>query len=200
MTYQTRDSNSLTSNPHRRCSFATIASAISTSPTHDRPPELRIGDSIEPDVQRAEQPWMTAQETMLGKIGMNSSEYSGLHDIRARRYRRRFRNISILSITFPILFEGIDNMGMKDYRDIAFPLGMTLVAALNCIQTFLNDGGRSQRHYQAASQYSQLADDISIMLSIPRAYRIPCDVFMERVRIQYGHINEHAPDLAITPP
>ncbi len=74
-------------------------------------------------------------------------------------------------------------------------LALVVTGALTSVNQFFNYGKKAQKHSEYANLYSSLSNTVARELSIPKAHRQACDVFMERITARFEAIQVAAPDL-----
>lgn len=146
------------------------------------------------DPMRVEMMWAKKQETYLTNIAQECNLLSKTHERLGRRYRRFYMALSVPSVVLPLVIGTIETL---DKNVMLVTVGMTCVSILSGLSTFLDFGRKSESHYTSEQDYSDLESEITLTLVKPRAFRIPADVFLERVNHRFSTIHRTSPNIII---
>lgn len=70
-----------------------------------------------------------------------------------------------------------------------------LAAILSTVHTFLDMGGRAQRHWDYSARYGGICSKIDVQLVRDVDFRRPADEFIAETRTEIGNLNSNAPQL-----
>ena len=72
---------------------------------------------------------------------------------------------------------------------------MLCSGALSTVSQFFDFSGRSAAHFEYEARYWELASEIDVELVKPKARRLACDVYLERVLNARNRLGSSAPVL-----
>jgi hypothetical protein len=147
-------------------------------------------DSLD-DPERRELLWEKREETLLHKWQENMIEASKSHFKKAGRLKKLYRCFGLPATLIPISLSGLT--GNIQLDPLAVAILLFLSGVLMGVSTFLNFGQKSQMHYDYSTQYNELSKEIEMEICKPKRNRIPCDVFLERVRLKLQYLDASAP-------
>ena len=163
--------------------------AVQTSRRHS------VFSSSEPDALRSEWAWERRSEKFLHEIGMEAVMLANLHTVKTRALKRLYTLSTIPTVSGPVLLSSLDDL-LQDYP-VAMKVGLMCIAVLTATTSFLDLGGRRERHDAAANLYSALSADIKLILLMPRSSRPPADQTLERMKLLFVHIGERSPAIRV---
>ena len=148
------------------------------------------------DVVREEMKWTSRIEVMLTSIKEECLQESLLHNYNCRYYNRVYNCLSIPCVIFPLILTTLEKTEMSADNPMIITVGLTIVAALNGLSSFINAGSQCKQHGATENLYSNLANEITITLAIPTpiaAWQLTYS--LERARLKFESISDHAPDV-----
>lgn len=143
------------------------------------------------DTTRTELLWEKREETLLDKWKRDIVVASYGHQRLGKRYHCLYKVFALPTILIPLTLSGLN--GITDVNPLVSTILLILSASLQGVVTFVNFGQKYQEHYNYSNLYSELSKEIESELCRPKSKRIACDVFLERVRHQYSHLEHMAP-------
>jgi hypothetical protein len=152
------------------------------------PPSKR---NSEDDPDRRELLWEQREEILLHKWKNEMHSNAVQHRISGRFYKRLYVIFGLPSVLIPIIIGSLSEP-LKEFSTTKSLL-MILCGLLTGITTFFNLGKRYTDHGHYEHMYTELARSIESELSRPKAFRQPCDVYLEKIRLRFGNLNNQAP-------
>ena len=144
------------------------------------------------DDNREELPWEEREENLIKKIAVKCEDFIAKHDRCAKHHKTMFVVFGLPAMLIPIVLAGI-NPFIKNRFELLMSGLLVCSGVLTGISQFFNFGKKTQAHLEYIGRYSELLLMIEVELVKPKRFRIPCDVFLERVSKQFGDLNANAP-------
>jgi hypothetical protein len=145
------------------------------------------------DCDRAELLWERREEDTIEKWRKSCVVESKLHGEKARHVKKKYTALSVPAIILPLMLSGFSSL-IQPYP-LVNSATLMVVAILTGMNGFFNLGGKTQKHFQYEALYSDLALEIEAELCRPKAFRVACDVYIERIRNSVSKLNTSAPPL-----
>lgn len=142
---------------------------------------------------RKELLWERREEIHLQTIIDDCEVQSRMHRRKGKRFKKLYATFGVPAILIPLILSGLTDQ-LTPYP-LAHSLLMILVGIISGVSSFFNFGAKYQSHYDFENKYSGLAGDIKVELCKPKAHRVACDVYLERVRLMYSGLNTQAPEV-----
>ena len=143
------------------------------------------------DGSRIEEAWTHENQKYFIRIIEKCKISSRSHGVKGRRYKKTYQIVSIPLISLPIIMSSLSAQ-LTEYIFIS-SLFMLVIGLMNTITAFLNHGGKSQKHLEYESRYSELGSDINIELIKKKRFRVAFDLFLEKTRARFSSLNRMAP-------
>ena len=145
------------------------------------------------DPNRREMLWEPREEQYLKKIILECDSQSRLHRRKGKLFKKLYMTFGVPSILIPIVLSGIT----EEIKHHPLLNSMLLMSAgiISGISGFFNFGRKYQEHFEFENKYSGLSQEIENELTKPKKNRVAVDVYLERVRLKYCNLNNHAPDV-----
>ena len=115
------------------------------------------------------------------------------HLVRSDRYIVLNMLLVIPSSVIPLTLVSFSTLLLQTHT--VFVGGMIVTGCLSTIMGVLNPSGRSRQHNSFATQYNELATEISTELVKPQRHRLEADVFLQRIMDKFNFLNNLAPPL-----
>jgi hypothetical protein len=151
----------------------------------DTPPSI--------DNDRKELPWENREEKLLLSWCENCKKRSKEHDVRGKKNKIKFAVFGIPSILIPIILGGFASV--VPCHSIIYSVGMMLSGLFSGVSMFFNFAKKTELHFQFSTKYFELANEIDSELIRPKRFRVACNVYMERTKLQYNSLCRNAPTL-----
>jgi hypothetical protein len=145
------------------------------------------------DINRKELPWEKREEKLLMQWCADCKKRSHSHDAKGKQNKIKFAVFGIPSILIPIILGGVASV--IPCHSIIYSVAMMTSGLFSGINMFFNFGGKERDHNAFMNKYFELKVDIESELSKPKRHRIACDVYVERVKLQYNSLCKHSPTL-----
>jgi hypothetical protein len=145
------------------------------------------------DTARAELLWESREEDHVLRLQKIAAKKAELHSKKAATLRTRYKALGVPAAILPLIASTLHES--KVGPPLVITIFLLLSAVLSGVTTFLNLGGRAERHDSYAAKYDQVVLDSQTELSKPKRARVACDVYLERLRLTLGHLNDSAPPL-----
>jgi hypothetical protein len=158
--------------------------SVIADPNPSHPP-----DEVQP---KYDQPWTENTEHELMEIHTKCIQLSDDHDRAMRRSKCKYTVFGLPSMLVPLIAGGISEY-LTEETEWVRSAALIVTAVNSGIMQFFNFGSKQSQHNESAGRYQELADMVKMELSKPSAFRVSCDVFMERVFVKYQYINSSAP-------
>lgn len=144
------------------------------------------------NASRKELLWTNKQEELFFTWQQLSLERSYQHNKLAKRCKRKYRLLGLISIILPTILSGV-----TQYYSPAWLLATGFISSgiLNGLSSLFNYGSLYQLHNEYAAKYEDFEREISTELIKPKANRGPCDVYLKRCEMILNSMTRNAPDL-----
>lgn len=152
----------------------------------------KLSGSVD-DSQRELLMWESREEVILLDWCDDCKTKSGQHDTRGRKNKLNYAVVGVPSILIPIVLGGL--APVMPCHSLAYSLGMMLVGLFSAFGIFFNFGKRQQLHFEFSGKFSELANEIDVELCKPKAHRVSCNVYLERIKLRYNALCSQAPTL-----
>jgi hypothetical protein len=143
------------------------------------------------DQTRTELMWEDREELLVEKWRVDIMKASHQHQRLGKKYQNLYKIFGLPTVLIPLSLSGLN--GVLEVEPLVVTILLVLSASLQGVVTFVNFGQKYQEHYNYSTLYSELSKQIECELCKPKSKRLACDVFLERVRQQYSHLNHMAP-------
>lgn len=144
---------------------------------------------------RGEEKWSEKLEVLASDWRDACTHNSKRHDLAG--YKARMKHL-ILGLPAPIatIVTGAVSALWEspDARYFIVPV-MGVTSILGLVHTYLNMGGKAQRHWDFAARYGGIVSKIDMQMVRGRKFRSPADAFMAETRVEVGNLNANAPQL-----
>ena len=147
-------------------------------------------DISEDDQNRKELLWQKREEDLLKKWLDDMIESSKKQGLKGRRTKKLYAILGVPATLIPVIMSGLTSLNVDP---IVNSLMMVTTGTLIGISTFFNLGKKFSEHFEYESRYDELAKELEKELCKPKAFRISCDVYMERIYMKYCSLNASAP-------
>jgi hypothetical protein len=154
--------------------------------------EIDITPSSLDDSNRKELLWTSRQEALLKKWSEDCKIKSVKHDISGKKNKIKFAIFAVPSILTPIILGGVSTI--LPSNSLGYSLGMMSSGIFSGIGMFFNYGKRAQLHFEYSNKFAELATEIETELCKGKAYRVACDVYLERTKHEIIKLSEYAPN------
>jgi hypothetical protein len=145
------------------------------------------------DHDRKELLWEKREETVLYKWCEDCRNLGVKHDVAGKRNKLKFGMTAFPAIIIPIILGGVSQI--VPCHSLPYSLGIMLSALFSGMNAFFNFGRLHQLHLEFSNRFSELSNDITCELSKPKAHRIACDVYYERIKQQYNSLSAQSPTI-----
>ena len=148
------------------------------------------------DHERAEEPWMDAQETLLMRWRSDAADVSRLHEVAGRSARRRWHAYGLPAVLIPLVMAPLTTaMAGQWWISYLEAAGYMASAVASGAVQFLNPSAKAERHDAFSARYADLVTDIDHQLSKPRCFRQQVDTFSLKTKMMFDALNRAAPAL-----
>ena len=142
------------------------------------------------DVNRKELLWESREEELLQKWMDEMIINSKKQGIKARKTKKLYALLGVPATLLPIVLSGLSSL---DIDPLTNSLLMIATGSLIGISTFFNLGKKFAQHFEYEHKYDELARELQKELRKPKRHRIACDVYMEKIYMNYNGLNARAP-------
>lgn len=157
----------------------------------DETENVSLTSSVD-DQNRREMPWEKNSEQLLLKWSSDSKKRSSLHNIAGKKNKIKYAVFGVPSILIPIILGGVSPV--VGCNSIVYSLGMMGAGMFSGMNLFFNYGKKEQSHFDFENKFAEFSNEIDSQLSIPKRFRIACDVYMERMKIRYNSLCSESPN------
>lgn len=151
--------------------------------------ELRPTSISKDSDSRKELLWEEREQNLLLRWKDQMEKQAKLHKKSGRRYKKLYAIFGVPSALIPIITSGLTNFISPLTQSILMITTGTLIG----ISTFFNLGRKYTEHLEFQARYDELARDLEKELAKPKRHRVACDVYMERIYLQFSGLNARAP-------
>ena len=144
------------------------------------------------DENRKELLWENREEELLQKWMHEMYDMGKSHNVSGRHYKKLYGYFGVPATLIPIVLSGL-NQQLEEYP-LVQSLLMISTGALIGVSTFFNLGKRYAQHFEYENRYLELARGLEKELNKPKRHRLACDVYMEKIYLQYCALNARAPN------
>ena len=158
------------------------------------PPTPKDEDSAgsHDDPLRKELLWEDREEKHVLKVLETCRVKAMKHGQKAGGCRKAYRALGLPAIMLPLIASALVEYTPKELSWIITTL-MLVSGLLSAVNSTLNFGKKAQQHDEYSARFGEVCDEINSQLCRPKAGRIACDVFLERILLKTGHLNSTAP-------
>ena len=135
--------------------------------------------------------WERREGNFLHNIIVDCNTQSKLHRRKGKLFKKLYTIFGVPTMLIPVVLSGLTDQ-LHEYK-LTQSLLMIATGVLSGISQFFNFGRKYQQHFDFENKYSGLAGDIETELVKPKAFRIACDVYLEKIRLLYSNLNDNAP-------
>jgi hypothetical protein len=159
-------------------------------------PSDGIRFSVESDVVREELKWGSEQEKMVRTWQRTCSERQESHEKMAKWYKSMYYCTNIPASILPLVASAVTTtqVGTCKPNTISVITGL-VTGVLVGVNTITNFAQKYQLHSEYANRFEELDINISKEMSKPRAFRIQCDVYLEKISSQLNRLMAGAPNI-----
>ena len=130
---------------------------------------------------------------MLHEWRKDCKDRSNKHEVKGKKNKIKFALFGIPSIMIPVILGGVSSI--VPCHSLVYTLGMMMTGLFGGIGMFFNFGKKEQSHFEYMNRFFELANEIDTELSKPKRHRIACDVYMEKIKQEYGKYCSQSPTL-----
>jgi len=145
------------------------------------------------DNERFDEKWNEKNELYFQRIKNELSNKSKLHDVCSHKNKRMYFYTAIPSMILPLILANV-SIFSQEYQFIQ-PIGLTIVACINAINTLYNFSKKSEVHNTYSGKYAELVDEINKVLVRSKRFRESFDIILERVCMKKASLDNNAPYL-----
>ena len=145
------------------------------------------------DNQRKELLWERREEKVLLQWCEDCKRRSARHDTKGKMNKIKFGLFTVPSILIPIILGGVSPV--VPCHSLVYSLGMMSAGLFGGINAFWNFGKKESEHFEFMNRFFELANEIESELCKPKAARIACDVYMEKIKQIYNKLCSVSPTL-----
>jgi len=143
---------------------------IETTPTSSR-------ESLD-DPYRRELLWRPVLETLVNKSRETADVEALSHAEAAKKYRTLYHLFGLPAVLVPV----VGAVVATHIPQAAVTALLLISGVASAINSFLDLGAKTQRHFEFSTRWEDLSHNVSYELAKPRAFRVAADVFLERLR------------------
>ena len=145
------------------------------------------------DTERFDEQWREKNEMYFQKMKNELLNKSNLHDVCSHKNKKMYFYTAIPSMILPLVLANV-SIFSQEYQFIQ-PIGLTIVACINGLNTLYNFSKKSEVHNTYAGKYTELVDEINKVLIRSKKFREPFDVILERITMKKTSLDNNAPYL-----
>lgn len=145
------------------------------------------------DENRKELLWEKREEDILRGWCKDCRNRSIQHDIKGKQNKLKFGLFGVPAMLIPIVLGGISSI--VPCHSLVYSLMMMVTGIFSGISVFFNFGKKEQLHFEYVNRFFELANEIDAELSKPKKNRVACDVYMEKIKHEYGNYCSNSPTL-----
>lgn len=146
---------------------------------------------VSEDNVRLEMGWEDTHEHLFREWVKDCQERSAAHAKKAKNFKRLYQALGIPATLLPIILSGITD-ALKPHEYV-LTAGLVVTGVITGVSTFLNPGQKAERHWAFEAKFAEIVNDIRVILSKPRQYRLAADVALERYLNAYNTVCGNAP-------
>jgi len=159
----------------------------------DTPFHQDIRSESSKDIPRSDALWTSRSEETLNKWKDDCVKKSGLHDIQAKKCKRKNVILTIPSICLPLILSGIQD-AVNGYSYVNSSV-MAVTSILIGCNSFLGFEKKQMKNFEYSALYFKLATTIEKILTKKKCERAPVDVVLEQISQEYNQLNVSSPVL-----
>ena len=160
----------------------------------DMPRESTPSSQID-DSDRKELLWGKNIEELLEKWCDASKIESEKHVEAGKTKKKLYYLMSIPLVIFPLILGTVDKLPELTISTDLQGVFLFIIAALSGLNTFLNYGSQSAQHFEGATRYDELVNEIETILVKPRRDRMQADLQLEKIKNKFEGINKSVVDV-----
>lgn len=144
---------------------------------------------------RGEERWHASIDALARRWKKSCASAAKAHD--AAGYKARTRHI-IFGLPAPVTAlatAAVSALWESEDARYFVVTSTTIAAIFSAVHTFLDMGGRAQRHWDFSARYGGIASKIDYQLVRDVDFRRPADEFLAETRQEIGALNANAPQL-----
>lgn len=144
---------------------------------------------------RGEERWHSSIDALARRWKKSCVSAAKAHD--AAGYKARSRHI-IFGLPAPVTAlatAAVSALWESEDARYFVVTSTTIAAVFSAVHTFLDMGGRAQRHWDFSARYGGIASKIDYQLVRDVDFRRPADEFLAETRQEIGALNANAPQL-----
>jgi hypothetical protein len=159
----------------------------------DRQPRERFQRPSKDDPDRTEMLWEQREESVLLRWCDECEKRTILHRACVKRNKTKYALFGIPTMLIPIVLGGVHSI--VPCHSLAYGLSMMAAGLFSGVNLFFNFGKKEQSHFDFMNKFEGLSNEIQAELCKPKRHRIPCDVYLEKIKQQYGALLSQSPML-----
>ena len=145
------------------------------------------------DPNRREMLWEAREEDYFKKIIDECNQQGKLHRRKGKLFKKLYMTFGVPTILIPIILSGITEE--IKHRPLLNSMLLMSTGIISGISGFFNFGRKYQEHFDFENKYNGLSQEIETELTKPKKNRVAVDIYLERIRLKYSNLNNHAPDV-----
>lgn len=154
--------------------------------------EITPPSSLDDDA-RKELLWERREEQLIEKWIDDCKIRSDKHCKKAKEFKIKYACVGLPSVLIPIVLGGLSPV--IPCHTLEYSLVLMLAGLFSGVGLFFNFGKKEMEHHTYSNKFFKLITEIEAELSKPKRHRIACDVYIERVKNEYGSLTLASPDL-----
>jgi hypothetical protein len=154
---------------------------------------MQSESSSEDALDRVELMWDSRNQDLIIHWGNECKANAKLHHKAGKRFKWLYSIIGVPTMLIPVLVGSFASQ--LAVSPITQSILMLCSGALSTVSQFFDFSGRSAAHFEYEARYSELASEIDVELVKPKARRLACDVYLERVLSARNRLGSSAPVL-----
>ena len=154
---------------------------------------MQSESSSEDALDRVELLWDSRNQDLIIHWGSECKANANLHHKAGKKFKWLYSIIGVPTMLIPVLVGSFASQ--LAVSPITQSILMLCSGALSTVSQFFDFSGRSAAHFEYEARYSELASEIDVELVKPKARRLACDVYLERVLNARNRLGSSAPVL-----
>lgn len=142
---------------------------------------------------RAEEPWDERNEALVGGWLNDTKTKVQLHSKSGYIFKHKNVKWGLPSVIIPVIMSPISLMVTGNNSDTIKAVMFLLVGLFTGVHSFFKYGEQSQKHFNHASRYEELVNNIAVEMHKHRAFRTQADVFIAKTQSHLHTLNDSAP-------
>jgi hypothetical protein len=155
--------------------------------------EINVDSTSLDDPSREELLWSTRSEDLCAGWVEDSRNRSKQHGRLANKFKCKAQIFGFLNILLPLLLASSTPF-IGEYT-IMYQVLLFIVSLSAGTTALFKYEHKYCKHGEYENKYLELVDDILSEISRPKAYRLQCDVFIERCKNNHNKLVSSSPDI-----